>query len=134
VDIEIDESDWPLLVIRWPRGVIVDADVDAFLRVSTEHLARRERFASFHDGVRATALDSRQRRRMADHVTTHRKELAEWHVAAAIFADSAVVRGIVTAINWLSPPPFPQRQFAVRADAEAWLRQMLRADAEARAR
>ncbi len=127
--IEVDESRWPLVVIRWPRGPVTDADVEALIALSLGHLARRERFASLHDGVRATGLDGRQRRRMADHVNAYRKPLGEWHVAAAIVVDSAIVRGIVTAINWLSPPPFPQRQFATRAEAEAWLLGMLDAEA-----
>jgi hypothetical protein len=78
--------------------------------------------------VRASGLDSRQRARMSEHTNLHRELLARWMVAAAIVSPSAMVRGIVTAVNWLSPPPFPQRQFAMRSEAEAWVQGMLSAD------
>lgn len=126
--IDVDESRWPLVVIRWPAGAISDADIDAFLEASMAQLARGERFGSLHDGVRASGLDGKQRKRMSDHVNRNRGLLERWHVAAAIVASSAVVRGMITAINWVSPPPFPQRQFATRAEAEAWLLGVLAAD------
>lgn len=128
--IEVDESRWPLVVIRWPSGSVTDDDVEEFLRLSKTHLLRGQRFASLHDGVRASGLDSKQRRRMSEHVNDSRRLLERWHVAAAIVSPSALVRGIVTAVNWVSPPPFPQRQFATRAEAEAWILGALAADAE----
>lgn len=127
-EIHIDESRWPLVVIEWPAGTITDADIEDFLRRSTAQLARGERFGSLHDGVRASGLDSKQRKRMSEHVNLSRALLRRWHVAAAIVADSAMVRGMITAINWVSPPPFPQKQFATRAEAESWLLGMLEAD------
>src|SRR5262249_49949625 len=123
--IDVDDSRWPLVVIHWHPGAITDDDVAWFLETSRVHLARRERFASLHDGVRATGLDGKQRKCMADHVREHHDMLARYHVAAAIVANSPVIRGVITAINWLSPPPFPQRTFATQLDAEAWLREML---------
>jgi hypothetical protein len=125
--IEVDESRWPMVVIRWP-ATVTDADVEDFLARSMAQLERRQRYASLHDGVRASGLDSKQRARMSEHTNTHRDALGQWMVAAAIVSPSAVVRGIVTAINWLSPPPFPQRQFAMRSQAEAWIQGMLSAD------
>jgi len=123
--IDVDDTRWPLVVIRWPSGAIAETDVEEFLRRSVSHLGRHERFASLHDGVRASGLDSKGRKRMSDHVNANRELLKRWHVAAAIVSSSAMVRGVVTAVNWLSPPPFPQRQFATREEAEAWLRGML---------
>jgi hypothetical protein len=117
-----------MVVVRWPAGAVTDADVEDFLEQSMVRLRRHERYASLHDGVRATGLDGRQRARMSEHTNAHRDLLARWMVAAAIVSSSAVVRGVVTAVNWLSPPPFPQRQFAMRAQAEAWIQGMLSAD------
>jgi hypothetical protein len=126
--IEVDESRWPMLIIRWPSGSVTDADVEDFLTRSATHLTRGQRYASLHDGVRASGLDGKQRQRMSEYTDEHREALSRWMVAAAIVSPSAVVRGVVTAINWLSPPPFPQRQFAMRSEAEAWIQGMLSAD------
>jgi hypothetical protein len=123
--IDVDESRWPLVVIRWPTTAVTDDHVTAFLASSRVHLARCERFASLHDGVRATGLDGKQRKRMADHVREHHDALARYHVAAAIVASSSLIRGVITAVNWVAPPPFPQHTFAASADAEAWLVEML---------
>lgn len=119
--IVVDESRWPLVQIHWPDGEVTDEDVEAFLALGVEHLARRTPFISMHHGMRATTINAKQRRRFGDHVRAHEKELAVYMTAAAIVSPSAVIRAVVTAINWIAPPPYPQGTFATASEAEAWL-------------
>jgi len=56
-----------------------------------------------------------------------RKEIAEVSadlrppMLLAIVNDSSLVRGTVTAMNWLRPPPFETGIFATFADAVGWI-------------
>jgi hypothetical protein len=123
--IEVDESCWPLVAVTWPAGAITNEDVVRFVEASRAQLARRERFATLHDGFTATWLKDEHRQSMAAHVNAHREEFARWHAATAIVHASAIARAIIASINWVSPHPSTQRQFATRPEAEAWLREVL---------
>jgi hypothetical protein len=124
--LEVDDTRWPLVEIHWPDGTVRSEDVDRFLAIADEHIARKSHYVALHDGVRASGVDAAQRKRFAAHVDRNRNGLTKWCVAAAIVASSPIVRGIVTAVNWMSPPPMPQRVFAKRDDAVAWLASELR--------
>jgi len=124
--IAIDDARWPLVVVTWPEDVVSDADVEEFLARSYD-LVLRGRHAVLHIGIRASGLDSRQRRRVAEHMRERDAELSRAIVASAIVAESAVVFGMITAIGWLAPPSFPQKAFRVKNEAEAWLLELLRA-------
>jgi hypothetical protein len=123
--IAIDDSRWALVTVTWPEDGVSDADLEDFLAQSYV-LVQRGRHGVLHIGIRASGLDSRQRRRVADHMKEHDAELSHAIVASAIVAESAVVFGMITAIGWLAPPNFPQKAFRVRNDAEAWLLEALR--------
>ena len=127
----IDAVRWPLVVVTWPEDGVTDADLESFLAESFV-LVQRGRHGVLHMGIRASGLDSRQRRQVALHMKTHDRELKASIAATAIVAQSAVVFGMITAIGWLAPPSFPQRAFRARGDAEAWLLEMLAAAATQR--
>jgi hypothetical protein len=46
-------------------------------------------------------------------------------VAQAIVMDSAIVRGAVTAVFWLQPPPWPIKTFASMEEADRWIRERI---------
>jgi len=119
--IRIDESRWPLVVISWPAEELDDDAVEAFIAASEARLARRQIHLSLHDGVRAGGISSRHRKQLAEHARAVEPLLREYMVAAAIVSQSALVHGVVTAINWLTPPVFPQKVFSDAAEAETWL-------------
>src|SRR5688572_22807501 len=123
--IQVDETHWPLVVTRWPVGEISDSDCEEYLRLSLQLSARQQRHVVLHEAVAETSLSAKQRRTMGDHIKQH-KEALKAHVAgAAIVSSSMAIRGLITAINWVSPPPFPQKVFKSRNEAETWLRSLL---------
>jgi hypothetical protein len=61
------------------------------------------------------------RKRIADATATLRAKKA----AFALVSASPIVRGVVTAINWLRPPPYAAGTFAKFGDASAWLEKEL---------
>ena len=128
--IRLDDSQFPLVVTVWPEGDVTDAELEAWIAAS-KALWDRGPQAALHVGMRATGLTSVQRKRMAELSKQNERRLRDVVVATAIVADSPLVRGIVTAIHWVAPPPLPQRVFARRSEAEAWLREQLAASGRA---
>lgn len=124
--IEIDEQAWPLITMTWPERSITDADLDAFIAKSRVHLLRGQHVV-LHLAEHGSGLVSRQRRRMAQYVKDNEALLRKSMLAGAIVVKHPVMRAMVIAINWLAPAPFPQRLFAKREDAEAWLTEQLAA-------
>ncbi|MEN9581926.1 MAG: hypothetical protein RJA70_4935, partial [Pseudomonadota bacterium] len=51
----------------------------------------------------------------------------KWNAGSALVVPSAIARGIVTAVFWMTPPKFPHQAFAHRADALEWARNQLSA-------
>jgi len=125
--ISVDERRWPLVVIVWPAEPLADESVEEFLRISQCELERREPQFTLHEIRGASGLDARQRRRIAQFVEEHRDEIARYVAASAIVNTSPVLRAMITAIHWLSPPPYREAVFATRTDAEAWLTSIARA-------
>jgi hypothetical protein len=113
-----------LVVVAWPSGPISDAEIEELLRTLARFYGRAH--AVLHDGVRASGLTANQRRRMAQHAATYEEEVRRWVIASAAVATSPVVRGLITAVQWVAPSPCPFKAFSVRAEAEEWLLHALR--------
>lgn len=120
------EAEWPL--VYWTAGGHDTTDmqnVAAFLERFAAYLGRHERFAVVFD-MRGIAMPPpAARKAMAAFQDKHASDFRDYLVADANIVDSALVRGLVVAINWLSPPPHPQRFFTDRDDAIAWARRQL---------
>jgi len=55
-------------------------------------------------------------------VTTLQR-LSPHAIAIAVLFRSALIRGALTAVNWIKPPPAPVKAFGSVADSAPWLRQ-----------
>lgn len=119
-----DEECWPLVLVTWPERPVTDEDLETYLQESARHL-QRGRHVVLHLADGASGLSSRQRKRMASYIKQHRTELRQKVLCGAIVLEKPVLRAIVTAVNWLAPPASPQRIFAHREEAQAWLEQVL---------
>src|SRR5262249_48964677 len=128
-----DSSRFPLIVTEWPDGDVDDESLDAWMKRSKEDWSKGRQIV-LHVGIHPTVMTAVQRKRVSEFTKENPAGLAEAVIAAAIVSDSAVVRGLITAINWFAPPPFPQRIFAHRSEAEAWLRNKLAEDIRRRRR
>ncbi|MCA9578587.1 MAG: STAS/SEC14 domain-containing protein [Polyangiales bacterium] len=126
MSLETDRSEWPLLVVRWPEGVVTDESLDRYLAESVQDLSRRTVHCVMHDSRTAMGLSAAQRRRMAAHLAQHEHAIRQWTSGVAIVSPSAVIRGMITAVNWITGTPCPQRTFATEPEARAWLRDVHR--------
>lgn len=124
--LDTERDEWPLLVVRWPDGPVTDDSLERYLRESAGDLARRTVHCVLHDSQTAMGLSAAQRRRMAEHLEQHKEAIAQWTSGVAIVTPSAIVRGMITAVNWITGTPCPQRTFSTEREARSWLAEVHR--------
>ncbi len=116
-----DESDWPRFRIRFQGPGIDLDDVAAFRREMDRVLSRRERFVSIVDGRRVTEMPGPLvRKAFADSLAKHRLQLSDWCAGEAIVVESNFLRGLITAIFWITSPAHPSKTFTEPGAARDW--------------
>lgn len=116
---EVDESEWPLLVVRW-RGRATDADLDAFFLALDGWLARDEVFGLLLDSRGAEGVSSEQRHRIIAEIK-RTAPLLERNLIQAVVFDNAIQRALYFAVAWAFPMPFPSKSFGEVDSARVWL-------------
>lgn len=124
----VDESEWPLVVVRW-EGAVDDITIAAFLLKMDEWLQRGQRFALLIDSRGARGMSPEQRTRVIAHMK-RQAALTERFLVQAIVLDSLMQRTLFWGINLVFKNPFPSKVFASPAEARAWLTSMLKIGGE----
>ncbi|HLT37039.1 MAG TPA: hypothetical protein VK034_12160 [Enhygromyxa sp.] len=119
-----DLRDWPILRMRSPTS---DVHIESFFSIIDDALSREAVFVSIHDTRGMPNLNAVQRRKFADYIQRREEPLGRWIAAHAVIVGSAIERGIVTAVLWLKPAPFPVKVFSTPQEAETWAIAKLRA-------
>lgn len=112
---------WPVVITTLQDGA-TDDDYDRyFADFRTNVLERRQRFASLVDasGVHVPPTAA-QRKKIADWEKAESERGSRYNVGIAMVFTSRVVRGGLTALHWLFPPPTPTVTFGTRAEALVW--------------
>lgn len=127
--ITLDDSLFPLVIQRM-HGAVSDADL--------EHMMSwHDRFQTIAPSRYALIVHAEVAHRALNAV--HRKRVAEWQarnvertrrttVCTAVILESAVQRGAMTALNWIAPPPTPQKAVSTMREAVEWCIAMLEED------
>ena len=122
--IKWDQQKSALLICRFPSEW-TDREFENGLEELLEILPKRERVGLISDTTGSGTPTAKQRRFVADFIakneTIFRTRVAGW----AVVVDSPVARGIIRAINWMHPPPFPLIMVATMREAEEWTRTQL---------
>ena len=117
-EVRFDESRFPLVIGSF-GATTGPEEFEAFLtRLSI--LLARGRHAFVLDASQAGPLPALLRRRQAAWNAENTTTIIRRSAGVAIVTTSTLVRGTVTAIHWLHPPPYPFTIVATRAEGEAW--------------
>ena len=65
--------------------------------------------------------DQLQRRSIAQMYTDNEAKVRRNFLASGIVGSSSLVNGVLTALNWLKPPPHAVKVFLSMEAAEAWV-------------
>ena len=123
--ITVDESRWPRVYVIWPAGAVSDAEFQRAVERLSSYIDRGEHYVIIHDARRAARPSPKQRAFAADQQKLTADSAARWLLGAAVVVSNPLTAGVVRAINWLSPPTYPQRVFSSLDEAEAWADQQL---------
>lgn len=120
-----DESAWPLVYVGYPSNGLNDEGLEVFLERILSYLRRRQQFACLVDCRGMTiAHTANQRRRIAEWLAEPELQRLSPHATAiAVLFRSALIRGALTAVSWIKPPPAPVKAFGSVADSASWLRE-----------
>ena len=91
------------------EGVIERPELEPLEREVGALYAKKERFATLVEtsGIRAMP-DAATRKRLADWQNATRGDIGRYNVMTATVVSSTLVRGAMTAMNWVFRPPNPQ--------------------------
>lgn len=118
----MDARQWPFVRITSPLS---DVNVDSFFEIIDSCLEKRTVFGSLHDIRGLPALDALQRKKFSDYIKRRGPLLQRFIAAHGVVVRSNIERGIVTAVLWVSPVPFPVRVFDSTIEAEKWVRDQI---------
>jgi hypothetical protein len=117
--IDLDRSRFPLVVLR-ASAKHTQADWDGMMEGMIS-LIKTAPFALINDTRGSRMPDAIQRRSIATMYADHEAEVRKNFLASGIVGSSSLVNGVLTALNWLKPPPHPVKVFRSVEAAEAWV-------------
>ncbi len=122
----IDASRAPLYVMEFGAST-TDEELESLCR-AREEWARHAKYevAWVVDLSRILDVTAKQRRTFAEHLARFEPHDAKFNQGSGIVVPNTFLRGVLTAIFWLSPPRFPNQTFSTRAEAFAWAEARLR--------
>lgn len=116
----IDVKDFPLLRQRYPAN-FSDSDLEAFI-VSLQQVipAIEQPFAWVVDVDAMVKSTAHQRKIMAESEKRMAEHDRMFCVGSALYVANPIIRGIVTAVFWLSPPVYPYTLVGDLKAGENW--------------
>jgi hypothetical protein len=117
--IYLDRSRYPLVVMR-ASASYTQADWNEMMADMVD-LIKIAPFGFINDTRGSPMPDALQRRSIAQMYTDHEADVRRHFLASGIVGNSTLVNGVLTALNWLKPPPHPVKVFLSIDSAEAWV-------------
>jgi hypothetical protein len=116
-----DETEWPLVIVTMPRAAMTHEEFEDHLtHIATYY--QRGAFGLLVDTRDSFPLDANQRRMVADEIEVNEARYPRTNRGVAVVMTSAVQRGVLRAITWLTSPKFEMEAFSNLEEAKTWLR------------
>jgi hypothetical protein len=131
MEVELDESAWPIVVARWKRSNL-EIDVAPLLARIDDWLSRGTRFGLLIDARGAGGLSPDQRAQVIAQMRANAALTKRWLVQATVI-DNLVQRTLFFGVNLLFPNPFPSKVFGDNDAARRWLEAVLAESSSPRA-
>lgn len=119
-----DASQLPILIIR-AFGRNDEDDIRERLAFLDEHLAHEQDVLLITDARESETASASGRRLWTDWLRANETAIRRCCVGYVMVSESAVMRGVTTAVFWFWVPPFPWCVCRTREEAIAWARAQL---------
>jgi hypothetical protein len=120
-----DESEWPIVRIVTPGGVVGDALFTGNFQRMTAYMERRQPLVFVIELHPGTNLSVKQRDEIRRHEEQQRALIAQFQRGIAIVTHSTFQRAMINAIFWLIRSPSPTQAFSDVESAKVWARTLL---------
>lgn len=104
MSLEINTSLWPI-VITTPRGEVTDADFQRLFATFDVFWKRGEQFVTISDTSVIGTVSAKQRQMVGEWLKQNRASIEKLSIGAVLVVESALMRGAMTAIGWVSQSP-----------------------------
>jgi hypothetical protein len=122
---EVEDKVWPFVISVMPPELSVEF-FERYFAKQQELLNRKERWVHLVDVRLVSKLpDARVRAAVGDHTKRIEDLSARYNIGTATVIASPLVRGMLTAIHWIMPPPHPFSNVATPVEGIDWLRNCL---------
>ena len=121
----LDDGRWPRVYVTWPAEPMADEQFESIVLAISALLERGQRYVLIHDARRAVRPTPKQRAFAAAQQKKDAERTRRLVAGVALAVSSPLTAGVVTAINWIAPPPYPLKTFSTMAAAEAWATERL---------
>lgn len=116
---------WPFVVSTLPAR-FEEAELEWFMTIHDGLLARREPYVTLTDCTAIAEIPSPTvRKRIGEWNKRIEADIRRYNVATAIVMSNALVRGALTALHWIAPPPQPTEVVGRAHDGARFLLQQL---------
>ena len=106
--IEVDATYWPLVIVVVSEILDAGSVADLIRRVDVLH-QRREHFATLVDTTAVKTLPrASERQALAEWQNRTIEVIRRYNVVTATVIENSLVRGVMTAMNWVFRPPNEQ--------------------------
>jgi hypothetical protein len=127
--IRVDDTYLPVLVLELAEDH--GPDVPWMLARFEHNFSLGKRYAMVGDALRVTRpLDAHGRNQLGKWLMANRKNLERYCVGSAVAFPSALVRGAMTALYWITPSPMPMYYPPTFEEAARWCVERLEAAGE----
>lgn len=125
--VHLDLSRFPI-VIASLQGTVTDEELTKHLAdVVARVLSRREAFVMINDATGLVGVPSAKTRRIIGEWTLRNDEdLVRYGRGAVLVTESPILRGMLTAIQWIAPSRVERIARGTLLEAENWARERLR--------
>jgi len=104
--ISIDVTSWPIVGFTL-RGAITDDEFERLFVEVEKYWRRGDRFLTITDTRAAANASARQRQRIGEWMKENQASIRQTSIGSIVILQSVIVRGALTAINWIAQPELP---------------------------
>lgn len=108
-----------------------EEDVHELLRAQLRMAEKKKPFVMLHDASQGRPLTAKERTFGQEHMKKYGDRYRGYCVGSAVVVQSAVNRGVITALSWVIKFPYPMKSFAHADDAMEWLMSCLKQELRA---
>jgi hypothetical protein len=116
----VDDSKWPRVYVTWPSEPLDDEAFESTVLAMSALVERGQPYVIIHDARRAVRPTPKQRAFAAERQKRDAEPTRRLLKGVALVTASPLIAGVLTAVNWIFPAPYPQKTFSTLTAAEKW--------------